>query len=85
MEAIGKKMEKKYIRDNLSNLGNSFEFVSHKSNLIYSKCHNYIRLLVNDFSFASWVTQICLHLKKSKHGTSANILKVQMKVATGEN
>lgn len=76
---------KKYISDNLSNLGNSFELVSHKSNLIYSKCHNYIRLLVNDFSFASWVTQICLHLKKSKHDTLANILKVQMKVATGEN
>lgn len=34
--------------------------------LIYSKCHDYIRLLVNDFSFASRVTQICLHLQKPR-------------------
>lgn len=36
------------------------------AHLIYSKCHNYVRLLVNDFSFAPWITQICLHLQKQR-------------------
>lgn len=28
-----------------------------------SKSHNYVRFLVNDFSFSSRVAQICLYLK----------------------
>lgn len=40
-----------------------FQLITYPVN---GKCHDYIRLLVNDFSFASWVAQICLHLKNSK-------------------
>lgn len=47
-----------------------FPSILHKltptTDLIYGKCHDYIRLLVDDFSFSSWVAQISLHLEKAK-------------------
>lgn len=38
-----------------------------KSDLVDGKRHNDVGLLVNDFCFASWVTQVRLHLEISKH------------------
>ncbi len=35
--------------------------------LIDSKSHDYVRLLMNDFSFSSWVAQICLHLESQEN------------------
>lgn len=39
---------------------------SRNSHLVDGKGHNDVGLLVNDFGFASWVTQIRLHLEISK-------------------
>lgn len=48
--------------------------------LIDGKCHDYIRLLMNDFSLASWVAQICLHLeRKPIHQCSAHSIKDTVK------
>lgn len=38
-----------------------------KSDLVDGKRHYDVGLLVNDFCFASWVTQVRLHLEISKH------------------
>lgn len=46
--------------------------------LIYSKCHNYVRLLVNDFSLAPWITQIGLHLQKQR-----NVINQLQQTASG--
>lgn len=47
------------------------------SHLVDGEGHDDVRLLMNDFSFAPWIPQVCLHLEK-KTKTKINLVLMEL-------